>query len=289
MALDVTLVSPYIPPNADAGGVASGKALFIGRDSSNGRFAVVDPAGSIRAYAFTPPAGGGIVGTGGISDGASVWAAFGGSTVADGLWMGEFSADGSVNLFPSVFTMRDPRVVEVGDDIWAFARTGAYSTRVFDRAAGTWGTAIGFQRVGADPAYIGGYVWAWGATGGLTRYDPSALTVTSITITGLTVPNPSAQVAYAYGRAWWTTGTAGRLVSIDSSGTVSNTDTDVVFGPSLCLDPQGFLRSMNGTGTALVGWHPSTGATWSESTGASGASSSNLIFTVGSKTISSVR
>lgn len=291
MAFDVALVSPYIPQNPTAGGVAGGKAIFIG--AGQRRFAVVDPgAGTVRAYEFTAPAGGAITGcNGGESDGVSVWVAFG-STTSGSLWVGRFWPDGSVDAYPSTYTVANPRVCAVGSDLWVIPSTASTVPRRFDRASLTWdaGFTVSTVMSTALPVALGGYVWCWQSASTLSRISTSTLAVDSVSTTGITGAQTAARVQVADGKAWWSTGTSGRLVSIDSSGNLDNTDTGVVFGLSLCLDAQGFLRSTHNDGRTQVGYNPVTDAAWSESTGLAAYSNAacSLNFAIGNYVVAGV-
>lgn len=293
MALDVTLVSPFMPRFPYAGGVAGGKAIFLNGDTNlatAGRFAVVDPAGSTRAFQMTAPGGYGLdVANGGASDGDSVWVPFrSGSSGAQPMWLARIWPDGSVDSYPSLFSQGGSWGLKVGQFIWSCSG-GTSSWRRFDTTTMSWDTVAGDSlNIIAEPVVHGGYVWGWGGYGA-ERVDTTTMAATPVTTTGITGPISGAQVAVLGGYAWWPTATSGRLVRISASGVFDNVDAPVAFGRSLCVDSQGYLRSSSHNGVTHVGYNPATGASWSELTGASGSSGScRRIYAIGSKTIAGV-
>ena len=302
MTLSTTLVSPYAPRVIRGGGSVGGKAIFVEGSTNYSvsppqtpeRFCTATPSGVVEAFSITPPPGayrGGITRTTDIIHNGGVLVFFGGlGNTAGALWAAHIFPDGTVDAYPSPYSMYGGTAVKVGGDVWVMSEV-VNAIRVFNLTTMTWTTTIGGGNIVAvnKPIYIGGFVYVGNEYSQIMKIDP--VTHTRV-VAGSGLPTSAGIGQTAYhpdGNAYWTSGTS-TFVRISPDGNITFIRPGVTgLGPAICVDSNGYLRSTNTNNTVACGWNPVTGHMWQESTGYSPGSNSAfgyVNFAVGDVVIS---
>lgn len=300
MTIALRTIQPYIPPFPYGAGVADGKAIFVNgashaETSHIGRFAIVDPvANTSVGYALSsiPSGHNANYCSNGVDYGGGVLVLFANAK----LWAAHVFPDGNVDAYPSPsLDSNSPWGVRVGSKIWSIAsNSSSYPVHTFDLSTMTWdSTPISGSsgtRSDAAPFVHDGFVWAWSGSG--TTWHK--LDVATGARTTVTAPEPMywGQAAGVGSDVYLPSATSGHLIKA-SGGTLTNVSAPVFVqgGPwtqSLVRDGQGYLRSVRSDGASIVGWHPDTGVSWTESTGITGGSSCTRAVTIDGETVAAV-